>query len=56
MIAICEHNRSTISSTCEVKKIVAPRAIMLCSIVFSVFAAIASTPSNGSSRNSTFGP
>src|SRR6185437_8567023 len=56
MMATWLHSRSTISSTCEVRKIVAPRAIMFCSIAFSVTAATASTPSNGSSRNSTFGP
>src|SRR5713226_7463790 len=56
MMATWLHSRSTISSTCEVRKIVAPRAIMRVSMAFSVPAAMASTPSNGSSRNRIFGP
>src|SRR5579863_6196502 len=47
MMATWLHRRSTISSTCEVKKMVAPRAIMPCSIDFKVPAAMASTPSKG---------
>ena len=50
MIAISLHSRSTISSTCDVRKTVNPRAVSRESKSFSVREAIASTPSKGSSR------
>src|SRR6266849_629686 len=56
MMATWLHKRSTISSTCEVRKIVTPRAVMRWSIAFNAPAASASTPSNGSSRNKILGP
>src|SRR5882762_2099904 len=56
MIATWLQRRSTISSTCDVKKMVTPRSVILASRAFNAPAASASTPSKGSSRKRIRGP
>src|SRR5439155_14956875 len=55
MMPTCVQSFSTISSTCEVRNTVAPRSTARLSTSRSTREATASTPSNGSSRNSSSG-